>query len=557
MAHPPPGAGGVTLDHLLRALNTAFVELLGAPAGIEASIESVMLLDSDDLSDEEFTLGGAADLCLLAGVGENDAVAWLGQVSGMRDELRPRAVMSKAAGSSTVMQVAARDAGVALIAVHAQTRWESLLVTIRGLLDHSLGRRESSLRGGSLFGADTDLFALAHTVATLTQGMVSIEDDRSRVLAYSASDDAADELRKLSILGREGPTDYLKQLREWGVFDRLRRTDEVIEVPAVESLAMRRRLVVSIREVPEPTVVPQPRRSTPPRTLGAIWLQEGQRRLAADSEAVLVGASAVAARLITRWINAPTNEAVQIQRLLGARGGGVDVVSLAAALSIPTSGPAVVIGFGALDSSLSSEVGELSSALRLHAGAFARESLVTTIGDRIYVLMPRTPSFSAVASWTGGVIERVTARGGTPLRAAIAAPVSSLADVAAARFEVDRVLDGTTGDRRVTTLADSRTPILLGEIVDLIAAHPELTDPRIVSLVDYDLKYSSSMQESTEAYLRHFGDVRRAAEHLRIHPNTLRYRVKRVEEILDIDLTDPTGRLLVEIQLAVLGRKAR
>ena len=60
---------------------------------------------------------------------------------------------------------------------------------------------------------------------------------------------------------------------------------------------------------------------------------------------MLLGASAVAARLITRTINAPSNEAMQVQRLLGTRGEGVDVPSLAAALSIPTSGPAVVIGF--------------------------------------------------------------------------------------------------------------------------------------------------------------------------------------------------------------------
>ena len=71
--------------------------------------------------------------------------------------------------------------------------------------------------------ADTDLFGLAQTVAALTRGMVSIEDDRSLVLAYSASDDAADELRRLSILGREGPADYLRRLRERGVFDRLRQ----------------------------------------------------------------------------------------------------------------------------------------------------------------------------------------------------------------------------------------------------------------------------------------------------------------------------------------------
>ena len=91
---------------------------------------------------------------------------------------------------------------------------------------------------------------LAQTVSTLTRGMVSIEDEHARVLAYSASDDAADELRRLSILGRAGPPDYLERLRGWGVYDRLRRSDAVVEVPADAALGLRRRLAVSMRDQP-------------------------------------------------------------------------------------------------------------------------------------------------------------------------------------------------------------------------------------------------------------------------------------------------------------------
>jgi DNA-binding PucR family transcriptional regulator len=35
----------------------------------------------------------------------------------------------------------------------------------------------------------------------------------------------------------------------------------------------------------------------------------------------------------------------------------------------------------------------------------------------------------------------------------------------------------------------------------------------------------------------------------------LRYRVRRAEQLLDLDLGDPAARLLVEIQLAVRGRQ--
>ncbi|MEW1931553.1 helix-turn-helix domain-containing protein [Rhodococcus sp. NPDC079359] len=520
-------ANAVSLRSMLTSLHSAVVELVLAPAGTDMGVESVALLDADDL---RLPPGASSDLTLLVGVTEADVIRWFDDLALRPVADRPLAVLTKVA-ASTALSHGARETGIALVAVHQQTRWELLLSMMRGVLDQA---RSQSPDDG-LFGADTDLYELAQTVASLTKGMVSIEDERSHVLAYSASDDAADELRTLSILGREGPADYLRRLHERGVFDRLRRTDDVIDVPADTELEIRRRLAVGIRRMHGSRT-----------TLGTIWVQEGAAPLAADADAVLRGASAVAARLITRIANAPTNEALQIQRLLGARGGGVDVPSLASALSIPTSGSAAVVGFAACGDF---EISALAPSVRLHASAFRRDSLVTTIGERIYALFPGVASGTGIAGWTADAVGRIETRTSLALRAAVAAPIADLEGVAVARFEVDRVLDGTTGEVRVTTLEESRTSVLLGEILELITNHEQLRDPRIAALDRYDATNESRMRESLETYLACFGDVRAAAERLHIHPNTLRYRIRRVEQILDLDLTDSDARLLVEIQL--------
>jgi DNA-binding PucR family transcriptional regulator len=57
--------------------------------------------------------------------------------------------------------------------------------------------------------------------------------------------------------------------------------------------------------------------------------------------------------------------------------------------------------------------------------------------------------------------------------------------------------------------------------------------------------------DTLEQYLQRFGDVRAAADDLHIHPNTLRYRVRRAEEILGMSLDDPDSRLLLQIQLLI------
>lgn len=538
----------VTLDDLQRTVH-AFADVVVPSPHPRARIAVVTLADADDLAEES---AATADLYLLAGVGADAAAEWLTRV-----QPAPVAVLTKA--TSPELGTAAQDGGVALLAVHPRSRWDRVLSMVRGLLDHTADDRSDDTVTS---GADTDLYELARTVAAHTHGLVSIEDEHSHVLAYSATDDQADELRRLSILGREGPAEYLRRLESWGVYDAVRRSDEVVDVPGHPDLAIERRLVAGIRSG-----------GTDPGSAGAtlvgtLWVQEGRRPLTDDAGPVVRGAAAVAARLIARRRAAPTTEAMQIHRLLGLRGGGVDVPSLAAALSLPDGGPAAVVGLTPIHPDEPVEAAEAAdaaglvttaSSIRLHASAFHRSSLVTTVADRIYVLIPRMHTgdgaAEAVTAWTGRLLERLDARSPARLRAAVAVPVAGLADIAAARGEVDRVLDGTSGSAdptaRVTTLASSRTPVLLAEIARVVGADPTLRDPRLDVLVEYDRRTSSELCASVAAYLRSPDDVRRAAAAVHVHPNTLRYRLRRAQELSGLDLTDPDTRLLTGIQLAL------
>jgi DNA-binding PucR family transcriptional regulator len=138
---------------------------------------------------------------------------------------------------------------------------------------------------------------------------------------------------------------------------------------------------------------------------------------------------------------------------------------------------------------------------------------------------------------------------GLELHAVIASPVNGLAGAAAARLEVDRVLDsaerhpGALG--QVTSLAEARTTVLLDEIVTAIAADERLIDPRVRALRDND----PVLADTLRAYLDSFGDVATAAQWLHVHPNTVRYRVRRIEQLLATALTDPDVRLLLSLSL--------
>jgi DNA-binding PucR family transcriptional regulator len=62
------------------------------------------------------------------------------------------------------------------------------------------------------------------------------------------------------------------------------------------------------------------------------------------------------------------------------------------------------------------------------------------------------------------------------------------------------------------------------------------------------------MQFTLATYLAAFGDVKKAAALLNVHTNTLRYRVRRAEQIMGISLDESDTRLLTELQLALLAR---
>ncbi|MYV97729.1 helix-turn-helix domain-containing protein, partial [Streptomyces sp. SID3343] len=74
------------------------------------------------------------------------------------------------------------------------------------------------------------------------------------------------------------------------------------------------------------------------------------------------------------------------------------------------------------------------------------------------------------------------------------------------------------------------------------------------AMVEHDRLHGSEYSASVGAYLRAFGDTAAAARGLSVHPNTLRYRLRRAKELFGVDLDDPTGRLLADIGVRLARR---
>ena len=528
---------GLSLGQLLLTLDRTMVTLVEAPRGLDMPVGSVALVDIDDVRLGLAVGAGSADLFFLLGVSDAEAVGWIaeqvrGADSGSKSpaaRLRaPAAVFVKEPSPAAVKQAVAL--GTAVVAVEPRARWESLYKLVNHAFEHHGDRGDPRSDSG------TDLFGLAQSIAERTHAMISIEDDQSHVLAYSASNEEADELRRLTILGRAGPPEHLEWIGQWGIFDALQASGDVVRIAERPELGLRPRLAVAIH-------LPATDARRPPPFAGTIWLQQGSAPLADDAEEVLRGGAVLAARIMSRLSAAPSTHTVLVQSLLGLGEDSPDIGAIAQELGIAVDGRVALVGFGAEGTSVPANV------IALSASAFRADAQVASTGERVYVLLPKVGATSSLTSWVRGIVAALHRELGLTMRAVIAAPLSGLAAAATARAEVDRVFD--SADRhpgaigQVTSLDEAHTTVLLDEIVAHVAGQNRLIDPRVRELREQD----PMLAETLAAYLDGFGDIAAVAQRLHVHPNTVRYRIRRIEKLLSTSLGDPENRLVLALGL--------
>jgi DNA-binding PucR family transcriptional regulator len=95
--------------------------------------------------------------------------------------------------------------------------------------------------------------------------------------------------------------------------------------------------------------------------------------------------------------------------------------------------------------------------------------------------------------------------------------------------------------------------VILDMLRAITAERPELLAGPVASLRALDASGRTDYIRSLRAWFDHGGDVNGAAEALCLHPNTLRYRLRRMRELTGLNLADPIERLIAELQLRISG----
>ncbi|SFW83612.1 DNA-binding transcriptional regulator, PucR family [Amycolatopsis australiensis] len=450
------------------------------------------------------------------------------------------------------ISAAVEETGVALLSLARGASWAQLAAMLRSLLaEGDVGDAGPETLAGLPSG---DLFAVANAIGALIDAPVTIEDRRSRVLAFSGRQDEADPSRVETILGRQVPERFARMLADRGVFRELYRTDRPVYVdrpPESPDGFMIPRVAVAVRAGDE--------------ILGSIWAAVREPLTPDRTQALRDAARLVALHLLRVRAGADVERRLRADLLSTALEGGAAAREALSRLGLADQ-PVVVLALavlenGAADAELATERQRLADGLAMHLSAVHPRCAAALVGDTAYGLVPVTRDADGerrALRIAKDFLDRV----GDRVRAVVGiGPVArSAAELPEARASADRALrvlrSGSGAGRRVALLADVHVEALLLELQDLVAARGDRPTGPVARLLEYDEQHHAHLVETLRAWLDAFGDVIAASAAVHVHPNTFRYRLRRLAEVGGFDMTDPEARFAAMLQLRVVAPPA-
>lgn len=538
-----------SLGRVIEDLGNTLLEVVSGAADRDVEIETVII---HDVLDDAMPMRGA----LVLGVGLSDPEEIAELLRALGSQQASALVLRAPVRAEPSVTAASEETGIPVLALTRGASWAQLTAMLRSLIaEGDVGDQGAQTLGGMPSG---DLFALANAIATLLNAPVTIEDRNSRVVAFSGRQDEADPARIETVLGRQVPERFARQLEERGVFQELYRSEDPIDVGPVENtegLPSYPRVALAVRAGDE--------------ILGSIWAAV-QEPLSFDRvQALKDSAGLVALHMLRLRAGADVERRLRADLLATILEGGPGASDATARLRL-NDHSCVVLALSASDqlgadaSADARSIAErhrIADAFAVHLGAVYLRSAVALIGNVVYAVVGIRPGHSDADIRAARVAADFLGRLGatSEIRVGVGTVADDSTGIPSSRANADRAL-------RVLRQSPQREPValfsavqmeaLLVELGDLVRARGERPTGPVALLIEQDRERGTRLVETLRAWLDAFGDVSVAAARVYTHPNTFRYRLRRLSEISGLDLSDPDARFSAMVQLRLLAADA-
>lgn len=538
-----------SLGRVIEDLGSTLLEVIGGVTDRDAEIETVVIHDA---LDDAMPMRHA--LVLGVGLSDQEDIAALLRVLG--DQHATALVLRAPVRLEPALHELVEQTGIPILALTRGASWAQLTAILRSLIaEGDVGDRGAQTLGGMPSG---DLFALANAIATLLNAPVTIEDRSSRVVAFSGRQDEADPARIETVLGRQVPERFTRQLEERGVFQELYRSTEPIHIGPVstpDDTPSFPRVAFAVRAGDE--------------ILGSIWAAVREPLSADRVSALKDSAGLVALHMLRLRAGADVERRLRADLLATILEGGAGSADATSRLRL-SDHSCVVLALSAADqpgdepSADARSIAErqrIADAFAVHLGAVYLRSAVAVIGDVVYAVVGVRPDVSDADVRAARVATDFLARLGTTseIRVGIGTVAEDSATVPMSRANADRalrVLRQTPQRDPVALFSAVQMEALLVELGDLVRSRGDQPTGPVARLMAQDRERGTHLVETLRAWLDAFGDVSVAAARVYTHPNTFRYRLRRLSEISGLDLGDPDVRFSAMVQLRLLSPDA-
>ena len=387
---------------------------------------------------------------------------------------------------------------------------------------------------------------VAEELCKLLQRPVEIDDLSFSMLAAAGSENEIDDSRRAALReGRSAPM-LLEHLRRTGVLARMRTSFAPERIDADESTSA---YGMTMARILAPIVVAR-------KIYGYVWIIAGRRELEPLDFHAIEHAATVAALILFRDQTGRQAEERAESRILSrllAEDARLDntlreeVARFRLRLEAPHA--ILVIDAGR------NEVRAVELAAR---NAVRRAGLAAAMGERAgrVVVLVEGSRAEAIVELCQRIITEAQ-----PLEDTIRVGASPLHEDAATlqrayehALEALALLPALGDDRKVAQFDELGILHWLHAVPqDLLAENAFARS--IQRLAEHDRARGAELLHTLEVFLECDGNSVRAAEKLIVHRHTLKYRLQRIEELCEVDLSDPLCKL--NLRAALLSRRMR
>jgi hypothetical protein len=376
-----------------------------------------------------------------------------------------------------------------------------------------------------------DIFAFCNHVAWQAGGPVLMYDSAWGVIAYSTLNQGLDDVRRSIILRRELPTDDSVAGVRRASEERFEAGTSCFEVPDMPGVQTRR-VVAPIRLLGV--------------HMGSLWIAESAGPLHPEVLDIADHAAKEASFYFQLREDIRRSEADRFARML--MDGTHEESLLAQYLGIPATTPFRVVSVwhgGVAD--LQEQTREVARVLAERQPA---RHLAIDCQECLCIAFYSPDSPSDVNESVRAFGQDIAAADGRLLVGA-GRLTTRLGHAAKSKSDADKVVSylRRTPGQQVGSVNTLRSQITLMRLVEILDGQFEPLADALRPLTALEAEDRDEAMRTLDAYFRNPGNASEAARELHIHPNTFRYRIAKVADLLGLDLEDRDTRLLVELEL--------